>query len=73
VIGLIRSAAYSLGAIRWQVQRNVILPSALTEILTAMRIGIGFGWITRVAAIAYALDMMIRYIERKAIPWNERI
>ena len=30
--------------------RRVILPSAMPEILTAMRIGIGFGWTTHVAA-----------------------
>ena len=39
-------AAYSFGASRWQVMRHIILPSALPEILTAMRIGIGFGWTT---------------------------
>ena len=43
-------AAYSFGANRWQILRHVILPSALPEILTAMRIGIGFGWTTLVAA-----------------------
>ena len=43
-------AAYSFGASRWQVLRHVILPSAMPEILTAMRIGIGFGWTTLVAA-----------------------
>ncbi|MEO1962068.1 MAG: ABC transporter permease subunit, partial [Paracoccus sp. (in: a-proteobacteria)] len=41
-------AAYSFGASRWQVMRHVILPSAMPEILTAMRIGIGFGWTTLV-------------------------
>jgi taurine transport system permease protein len=43
-------AAYSLGATRLQVIRHVILPAALPEILTGMRIGIGFGWTTLVAA-----------------------
>ena len=43
-------AAYSFGASRWQVMRYVILPSALPEILTSMRIGVGFGWTTLVAA-----------------------
>jgi taurine transport system permease protein len=32
------------------VIRHVILPAALPEILTGMRIGIGFGWTTLVAA-----------------------
>ncbi len=43
-------AAYSLGATRAQVVRHVILKGALPEILTGMRIGIGFGWTTLVAA-----------------------
>jgi taurine transport system permease protein len=43
-------AALSLGANRVQVVRHVILPAALPEILTGMRIGIGFGWTTLVAA-----------------------
>jgi taurine transport system permease protein len=43
-------AAYSLGASRMQVIAHVILPTALPEILTGMRIGIGFGWTTLVAA-----------------------
>lgn len=43
-------AAYSMGATRWQVTRHIILKSALPEILTGMRIGIGFGWTTLVAA-----------------------
>ena len=43
-------AAYSMGASKVQIIRNVILPAALPEILTGMRIGIGFGWTTLVAA-----------------------
>ena len=100
-------AAYSFGASRWQVMRHVILPSALPEILTAMRIGIGFGWTTLVAAemvaateglgymvlsasqflqtstvimgivviaaIAYAFDLLMRFIERKVVPWKGRM
>ncbi len=100
-------AAYSFGASRWQVMRHVILPSALPEILTAMRIGVGFGWTTLVAAemvaateglgymvlsasqflqtstvimgiiviaaIAYAFDLLMRFVERKAVPWKGRM
>ncbi|MCQ0988745.1 ABC transporter permease subunit [Jiella marina] len=100
-------AAYSFGASRWQVLRYVILPSALPEILTAMRIGIGFGWTTLVAAemvaatkgigymvltasqflqtatvimgiiviaaIAYAFDLLMRFIERRVVPWKGRM
>lgn len=97
-------AAYSFGASRWNVMRHVILPAAMPEILTAMRIGIGFGWTTLVAAemvaatkgigymvlsasqflqtptvimgivviaaIAYAFDMLMRFVERKLVPWK---
>ena len=87
--------------------RHVILPSAMPEILTAMRVGIGFGWTTLVAAemvaatkglgymvlsasqflqtstvimgiiviaiIAYAFDLLMRFIERKLVPWKGRM
>ena len=43
-------AAYSMGASKWQVIRHVIVPAAMPEILTAMRIAVGFGWTTLVAA-----------------------
>lgn len=99
-------AAYSFGATRWQVIRMVILPSAMPEIFTAMRIGIGFGWTTLVAAemvastaglgymvlsaskflqtpivimgiiviaaIAYAFDHLVRFLERRVVPWKGR-
>jgi taurine transport system permease protein len=99
-------AAYSFGATRWQVIRQVIVPSAMPEIITAMRIGIGFGWTTLVAAemvastsglgymvlsaskflqtatvimgivviaaIAYAFDHLMRFVERRVVPWKGR-
>lgn len=99
-------AAYSFGATRWQVIRMVIMPSAMPEIITAMRIGIGFGWTTLVAAemvastsglgymvlsaskflqtstvimgivviaaIAYAFDHLMRFVERRVVPWKGR-
>jgi len=43
-------AARSLGASRWQLVRFVILPSALPDVLTGIRIGLGVGWSTLVAA-----------------------
>lgn len=43
-------AAYAMGATRFQIVWHVILKAALPEILTGMRIGIGFGWTTLVAA-----------------------
>ncbi len=49
-------AAYSMGATRLQVISHVIFPGALPEILTGMRIGIGFGWTTLVAAELIAAE-----------------
>ncbi len=43
-------AAYSMGASRGQVLLHVIMPAALPEMLMGMRIAIGFGWTTLVAA-----------------------
>ena len=44
------NAAYSMGASRWQVIWHVVIPAAMPEIFTGMRIAIGFGWTTLVAA-----------------------
>jgi taurine transport system permease protein len=43
-------AALSMGANRAQVVRHVILPAAMPEILVGLRIGMGVGWTTLVAA-----------------------
>lgn len=51
------NAAYSMGASYGQVVRHVILPSALPEILVGMRIAIGFGWTTLVAAEMVAANV----------------
>jgi taurine transport system permease protein len=100
-------AAYSMGASRRQVIWFVVVPAALPEILTGMRISIGFGWTTLVAAemvaankglgqmvlnasnflrtdivimgifvigvVAYAFDLVMRHIERLAVPWNGKM
>jgi taurine transport system permease protein len=97
-------AAQSLGATRWQLIRHVILPSALPEILTGVRIGLGVGWSTLVAAeliaatsglgfmvqsaaqflvtdvvvlgilvialIAFAMEMGLRALQRRLVPWH---
>ena len=99
-------AARSMGASPAQVIGHVILPSALPEILVGLRIGMGVGWTTLVAAemvaadaglgkmvfnasnflrtdvvvlgilmigfIAYAFEMLMREIERRAVPWKGR-
>ncbi len=51
------NAAYSMGASYGQVIRHVILPSALPDILVGMRIAIGFGWTTLVAAEMVAANV----------------
>lgn len=97
-------AAQSLGATRAQLIRHVILPSALPDILTGVRIGLGVGWSTLVAAeliaatsglgfmvqsaaqflvtdvvvlgilvialIAFVLEMSLRALQRKLVPWH---
>lgn len=55
-------AAYSMGASRAQVIWHVILKGALPEILTGMRIGIGFGWTTLVAAEMVAATKGLGYM-----------
>ncbi len=49
-------AAYAMGASRAQVISQVIMKAALPEIFTGMRIGIGVGWTTLVAAEMVAAD-----------------
>ncbi|MDW9775132.1 ABC transporter permease subunit [Sinorhizobium meliloti] len=44
------NAARSLGAGRLQLFTDIVLPSALPEILTGVRIAVGIGWSTLVAA-----------------------
>lgn len=39
-----------LNANKAQIIWHIVLPGALPEILTGMRVGIGFGWTTLVAA-----------------------
>lgn len=101
------NAAYSMGATYLQVIRHVILPSAMPDILIGMRIAIGFGWTTLVAAemvaanvglgqmvlnasnflrtdivimgivvigvMAYLFDLLMRWIERRVVPWKGRM
>jgi taurine transport system permease protein len=51
------NAAYSMGASYSQVVRHVVLPAAMPEILVGMRIAIGFGWTTLVAAEMVAANV----------------
>ncbi|MBT6372591.1 MAG: ABC transporter permease subunit [Acidimicrobiaceae bacterium] len=97
-------AAYSLGANKWQILRYVILPNALPDIFTGMRVALGVCWGTLVAAeltgtttglgamifaaskffrmdvvvvsiivigvIGVAMDLVMRFLERRLIPWR---
>lgn len=56
------NAALSLGATRWQLFFAVVLPSALPEILTGIRIALGVGWGTLVAAELIAANRGIGYM-----------
>ncbi len=98
------SVARTLGASEAQIFRHVILPSALPEIFTAMRVGIGVAWTCLVAAeliaadrglgwlvqfagqalqvnlvivgiitigiLGYVMEVLIRYLERRTVPWR---
>jgi taurine transport system permease protein len=100
-------AARSMGASPWQVVLHVIAPGALPEILVGLRIGMGVGWTTLVAAemvaadaglgkmvfnaanflrtdvvmlgtivigvVAFAFEMLMRGIEKRAAPWKGKI
>lgn len=59
-------AALSLGATRLQVLQYVILPTALPHILTGIRIGLGVGWSTLVAAELVAADRGIGFMVQSA-------
>ncbi len=97
------NAARSLGASRLQVLGHVVLPSAIGDILTGIRIALGAGWTTLVAAelvaasrgvgfmiqsaaqflvtdvvllgivviaaVAFALEAVIRILQRIFVPW----
>jgi taurine transport system permease protein len=56
------NAALSLGANRFQLLREIVLPSALPEILTGIRIALGVGWGTLVAAELIAATRGIGYL-----------
>jgi taurine transport system permease protein len=56
------NAALSLGANRLQLLREDVLPSALPEILTGIRIALGVGWGTLVAAELIVATRGIGYL-----------
>lgn len=56
------NAALLLGATQFQLLREIVLPSALPEILTGIRISLGVGWGTLVAAELIAATRGIGYL-----------
>lgn len=64
-------AAYSMGASKFQVLYHVIIKSAMPEILTGLRIGIGFGWTTLVASEMVAAQAGIGYMVLNAAEFLE--
>lgn len=100
------NAARSLGATQAQLLRHVVLPSTMPAILTGIRIALGAGWSTLVAAelvaasrglgfmiqsaaqflvtdvvlmgilviaaVAFALEALLRWLERRLVPWAGR-
>lgn len=59
-------AARSLGATRTQQLRLVVLPSALGDILTGIRIALGTGWTTLVAAELVAASRGVGFMIQSA-------
>ncbi|SEQ37202.1 taurine transport system permease protein [Devosia sp. YR412] len=98
------NAARAFGATPLQLLRHVLLPAAIPSILTGIRIALGAGWTTLVAAelvaagrglgymiqsaaqflvtdvviagilvisaIAFAFEALLRFVERRYVPWS---
>lgn len=58
--------AQSLGATPWQIIRHIVLPSALPDMLIGIRIGLGAGWSTLVAAELVAATQGIGFMIQSA-------
>jgi len=54
-------AATSLGATRWAILREVILPGALPSIVTGLSVGMGVSWICLISAEMVAGQYGIGY------------
>lgn len=58
----IRNAAASLGAGRWAMLTEVLLPGALPNIVTGIRTGLGFAWRGLIAAEMIATNVGLGYM-----------
>ncbi len=57
-----RNAAASLGAGRWALLTQVLLPGALPNIVTGIRTGLGFAWRGLIAAEMIATNVGLGYM-----------
>jgi len=58
--------AQCLGATRGEILRHVVLPSALPEIFTGMKVGVGVAWSTLVAAELIAAQRGLGWLVEQA-------
>jgi NitT/TauT family transport system permease protein/taurine transport system permease protein len=58
----LRNAAASLGAGRWALLTEVLLPGALPNIVTGIRTGLGFAWRGLIAAEMIATNVGLGYM-----------
>jgi taurine transport system permease protein len=58
----VRNAAASLGARRWAMLTEVLLPGALPNIVTGIRTGLGFAWRGLIAAEMIATNVGLGYM-----------
>ncbi|MDF3061597.1 MAG: taurine transporter permease [Microvirga sp.] len=58
----VRNAAASLGAGRWTMLAEVLLPGALPNIVTGVRTGLGFAWRGLIAAEIIATNIGLGYM-----------
>jgi NitT/TauT family transport system permease protein/taurine transport system permease protein len=58
----LRHAAASLGAGRWRMLTEVLLPGALPNIVTGVRTGLGFAWRALIAAEMIATNVGLGYM-----------
>ncbi|WP_244423111.1 ABC transporter permease [Bradyrhizobium sp. ORS 375] len=58
----LRNAAWSLGAGRWAMLTEVLLPGALPNIVTGIRTGLGFAWRGLIAAEMIATNVGLGYM-----------
>lgn len=58
----VRNAAASLGAGRWAMLTEVLLPGALPNIVTGIRTGLGFAWRGLIAAEMIATNLGLGYM-----------